>query len=149
MSGDGQRWRVLLAEGGRSFWIEVDTGAGFRLATVVEVDQALKLTTYQVAERSAERNRNAEHPARFSERTSSMRRCVPFTSAYITPASATPTVITVPMIDAVSGFMLSSLCRVLMPLVGRQAVPPRGLFCAEGSLCSRSRRPGHRSTLMK
>ena len=29
-------------------------GAGFRLATVVEVDQALKLTTYQVAERSAE-----------------------------------------------------------------------------------------------
>ena len=115
MSGDGQRWRVLLAEGGRSFRIEVDTGAGFRLATVVEVDQALKLTTYQVAERSAERNRNAEHPARFSERTSSMRRCVPFTSAYITPASATPTVIPVPMIDAVSGFMLSSLCRVLMP----------------------------------
>ena len=58
MSGDGQRWRVLLAEGGRSFRIEVDTGAGFRLATVVEVDQALKLTTYQAPERSAERGRN-------------------------------------------------------------------------------------------
>ena len=45
MSGDGQRGRVLLAEGGRSFRIEVDPGDGdFRLATVV--DQALKLTTY-------------------------------------------------------------------------------------------------------
>ena len=48
MSDDGQRWRVLLAEGGRSFRIEVDTGAGFRLATVVEVDQALKLTMQMV-----------------------------------------------------------------------------------------------------
>ena len=58
MGDDEQRWRVLLAEGGRSFRIEVDTGAGFRPATVVEVDQALKLTTYQAPERSAERGRN-------------------------------------------------------------------------------------------
>ena len=65
MSDDGQRWRVLLAEGGRSFRIEVDPGDGdFRLATVVEVDQALKHTTYLVkrnaAERSAERQRNTK-----------------------------------------------------------------------------------------
>ena len=33
-----------------------------------------------------------------------MRRCVPFTNAYMTPASATPTVIMVPMIQTVSGF---------------------------------------------
>ena len=64
---DSQRWRVLLAEGGRSFRIEVDPGDGFRLATVVEVDQALKLTTYQAernaAERSAERKRNVPRNA--------------------------------------------------------------------------------------
>ena len=64
MSGDGQRWRVLLAEGGRSFRIEVDTGAGFRLATVVEVDQALgtrgtfRGTPHRNAERFAAVPRN-------------------------------------------------------------------------------------------
>ena len=56
----GQRWRVILAEGGRSFRVEVDTGAGFRLATVVEVDAALRNTSHVVAERSAV-ERSAEH----------------------------------------------------------------------------------------
>ena len=67
MSGDGQRWRVLLAEGGRSFRIEVDTGAGFRLATVVEVDQALgSRGTFRGTphpERGTFRHRSAEHPS--------------------------------------------------------------------------------------
>ena len=65
----GQRWRVLLHEGGRegAYRIEVDDGAGdsFRPATVVEVDQALKSTTY-VAERSAERKRNTSRNTRRS-----------------------------------------------------------------------------------
>lgn len=62
-----QRWRVLLHEGGRegAFRVEIDTGAGFRPATVIEVDQALKSTTY-VAERSSERKRNTRRNTRRS-----------------------------------------------------------------------------------
>ena len=59
-----------------------------------------------------------------------MRRCVPFTSAYITPASATPTVITVPMIHAVSGFMPSSYRSVRVPAPG-DAGPTRPLVRRE------------------
>ena len=66
MSGDQQRWRVILAEGGRagSFRIEGDTGSGFRPATVIEVDHALRTTTYQAAERSAGVPRNTKRNTR-------------------------------------------------------------------------------------
>ena len=88
----GQRWRVILADGGRAFRIEVDTGAGFRPASVVEVDAALRNTSF-VAEhrrnvpRDTKRNTNRntersaperpEHPASVGVERSPVPRGTP------------------------------------------------------------------------
>ena len=78
MGDGGQRWRVKLHEGGAdgAYRIEVDDGGGFRWATVIEVDQALRATTFRVqqSERSAERRNTRRNVPRNTKRNTRAER---------------------------------------------------------------------------